>query len=188
MERRITVMTLLVLLVFGAPSRGLPPTENPGPDMIKRWADLMSLRRAKPSLSENPDPDMMKRVLEQARLQGEWLPKYLLTTNGIEPYPLKGRALDFTDNNFTQTEGRRRVQAGTFSLDPSSRGLDLVVEQHEAWDVGATPQKPTVPRTLRCGYRVSGDLLTVCYTAGKDRPSDLTPGVGRTVVVYERLR
>ena len=145
MEPRITVMALWVLLVLGAPSGGQAPTENPGPDMIKRWADLMSLRRAKPSVPDNPDPDMMKRVLEQARLQGEWLPKYLLTTNGIEPYPLKGRALDFTDNSFTQTEGRRRVQAGTFSLYPSSRGLDLVVEQHDAWDVGVTHQNPKVP-------------------------------------------
>jgi hypothetical protein len=54
--------------------------------------------------------------------------------------------------------------------------------------VGATQQNPEVPRTLKCGYRVTGDLLTVCYTAGKDRPADLTPGKGRTVVVYERVR
>jgi hypothetical protein len=54
--------------------------------------------------------------------------------------------------------------------------------------VGAAPQKPNVPHTLKCCYRVSGDLLTVSYTAGKDRPSDLTPGAGRTVVVYERVR
>jgi uncharacterized protein (TIGR03067 family) len=188
MQPRIAAIALLVLLIHVAPSRGQPPTKNSGPDVINRWADLMSLRRAKPLLPENLDPDMMKRILDQTRLQGEWLPKYLLTTNGIEPYPLKGRTLDFTDNGFTQTEGRRRVQTGTFSLDPSSRGLDLVVEQHDAWDVGATPQKPTVPQTLRCGYRVNGDLLTVCYTADKTRPSDLTPGAGRTVVVYERVK
>jgi hypothetical protein len=163
MRTRIASTALLVLFVLGAPSPAEP-------------------------LPENPDPDMMKRVLEQARLQGEWRPKYLLTTNGIEPYPLKGRSLDFTDNSFAQMEGRRRVQAGTFSLDPFGRGLDLIVEQHDAWDVGATPQKPKVPHTLQCGYRVYGDLLTVCYTAGKDRPADLAPSAGRTVVVYERVK
>jgi uncharacterized protein (TIGR03067 family) len=163
MRTLITATALLVFLVLGAPSRAQP-------------------------LPKHPDPDMMKRVIEQARLQGEWLPKYLLTKDGIEPYPLKGRGLDFTDNTFVQTEGRRRVQAGTFRLEPSSRGLDLIVEQHDYWDVDATPQKPKVPHTRKCGYRVTGDLLTVCYTAGKDRPDDLKPGVGRTVVVYERVK
>jgi hypothetical protein len=39
-----------------------------------------------------------------------------------------------------------------------------------------SPQHPNLPHTLRCSYRVYGDLLTVCYTAGKDRPADLSAG------------
>src|SRR5262245_25527958 len=125
MLTRISTTALLALLGFCASSQGEP-------------------------LPTNADPDMMKRVLEQGRLQGEWLPKFLLTKDGIEPYPLKGRTLEFADNTFTLTEGRRRVQAGTFSLDPSSRGLDLIVERHDAWDVGAAAPL-VVPHALRCG-------------------------------------
>jgi hypothetical protein len=42
---------------------------------------------------------------------------------------------------------------------------------------------------LRYGFKVEGDLLTLCYTtADSATPNDLKPGEGRKVVVYRRQR
>jgi uncharacterized protein (TIGR03067 family) len=150
---------------------------------------LLSLAGGMRAAGQPLDLDKFERAIEHKRLQGIWLPKYLVTENGVEPYPLQGRALAFMDSNFLRSEGQRIVLAGTFRIDPFKRALDLIVESRDPWDVEtvAAGQKP--PDKFECAYRVTGDLLTVCYdAAGKGRPGDLKTGPGRTVVVYERQK
>jgi len=127
--------------------------------------------------------------LEMKRLQGAWLPRYLVTDDGVEPYPVQGRALVFTDKAFLRLEGRKTVQAGSFKIEAGRRHLDLTVESATPWDVEGPPRAEKEPGRVECVYRVVGDLLTVgTAAAGKARPDNLRAGPGRTVVVYERQK
>ncbi len=137
-------------------------------------------------------PEMIEKVekgLELKRLEGAWIPKYLVTSDGLEYYPVQGRALVFTDKTFARIEGQKLVHSGSFKISLKERHLDFTVEETKSWDVEKFTEEPKVPFTLNCTYRVTGDLLTICQTGvGKKHPDDLKPGEGRTVVVYERQK
>jgi uncharacterized protein (TIGR03067 family) len=156
---------------------------------IAAVALLVPLASGTRAAGQPVDMDKFERAIEHKRLQGMWLPKYLVTEDGVEPYPLQGRAMAFMASNFLRSEGQRIVLAGTFRVDPSKRHLDLIVESRDPWDVETVPAGQKPPDKFKCAYRVAGDLLTVCYDAtGKGRPGDLKPGPGRTVVAYERQK
>jgi hypothetical protein len=132
----------------------------------------------------------VEKDLELKKLQGVWVPKLLVTRRGVEEYPLKGRVLLFQKNHFVRMEGARPVLLGTFGVEPSSVAwqLDLMVIARDPWDFETADAPSPKPKLkFECAYRVAGDLLTVSYDVkGIGRPTDLTAGDGRYVVVYER--
>jgi hypothetical protein len=132
----------------------------------------------------------IEKDLELKKLQGVWVPKLLVTSRGVEEYPLKGRVLLFQGNDFVRMEGTRPVLLGTFGIEPSAEAwqLDLLVTARDAWDFEmADVPSPKARNKFECAYRVAGDLLTISYdTRGLGRPADLRAGEGRHVIVYER--
>lgn len=117
------------------------------------------------------------------RLQGIWVPDLLLTTEGAEAYPLAGRALYLDAGSFARIEGKRTVATGTFTVEHGY--LRLNIKDRSPWDLEAADVKDRV----QYAFKVEGDLLTVCYSVdNKGKAGDLTPGVGRQVVLYKRQR
>jgi hypothetical protein len=78
----------------------------------------------------------IEKTLELKKLQGVWVPKFLITTRGLEEYPVQGRVLVFQQNDFVRMEGARVVMTGTFGINPSTEvwQLDLIVTGRKAWD------------------------------------------------------
>ncbi len=131
-------------------------------------------------------PEMIAKVdgvLTQKRLQGAWVPDLLMTTKGAEAYPLSGRALVFDGTVFARVEGKRTVASGSWKIEEGF--LRLTVEERNRWDLEAAE----TPAKLQYAFKVEGDVLTLCYSAGdKGKPDDLSPGKGRQVVVYKRQK
>jgi hypothetical protein len=131
-------------------------------------------------------PDIQEKIAEDLafkRLNGFWVPELLLTTEGAEAYPLKGRLLWLDRGTFARMEGKRTVASGSYKVEQGY--LRLTVEDRSAWDLEAGEIKDK----LQYAFKIDGDLLTLCYSVGnKGKAGDLTPGEGRTVVVYKRQR
>jgi hypothetical protein len=134
----------------------------------------------------------VEKDLELKKLEGLWVPKFLVTSRGVQEYPLKGRVLLFQKNDFVRMEGARPVMLGTFGIEPSAEAwqLDLMVTARDTWDFEtADAPSPKPKNKFECACRLAGDLLTISYDAkGIGRPTDLKAGEGRYVVVYERER
>jgi hypothetical protein len=143
-----------------------------------------SLTIASTANSQTPEIiDKVERELTLKRLQGTWVPDLLVTTEGAEVYPLAGRALYLTGGEFARFEGKRNAASGTFKVEEGF--LRLTVTDRTPWDLEAAASQ----EKAQYAFKVEGDLLTLCYSAGgKGKAGDLTPGEGRQVVVYKRLR
>ena len=125
--------------------------------------------------------ERVERELTLKRLQGIWIPDLLVTKEGAESYPLKGRRLYFAGTDFARIEGNRTIAMGSFKAEDGI--LQLKVSDPTPWDLEAADSKDQVT----FAYRVESDLLTLCFSAdGKVKAGDLTPGAGRQVVVYKR--
>ncbi|VTS07508.1 hypothetical protein [Tuwongella immobilis] len=129
-------------------------------------------------------PDVVTRVeseLAQKRLQGVWIPQWLVTKPGVGAYPLSGRALIFERDTVIRTEGKRTVASGTFSIESGLLRLHFVDRQ--PWDLEHGP----IRSKLNYSFKIDGDLLTLCLAADdKLKPTDCAPGEGRQVVIYQR--
>jgi uncharacterized protein (TIGR03067 family) len=120
----------------------------------------------------------------QASLQGTW--KCISESSEGELTPeecfqtqkiiIEGRSIHL---HMTQ-----EVVKGTFVL--SKEGMDITF----VWSALGTieEEKPEVRRLVkRVLYRIEGDRLTICINKLDDsRPTDLTPGPGKIVLVYKR--
>ena len=125
--------------------------------------------------------EKIERELTLKRLRGIWIPDLLVTTEGAEAYPIKGRGLYFNETEFARIEGKRTVAIGTFKVEDGI--LRLKVSSRTPWDLEAADNR----EQITYAYRVEGDLLTLCFSAdSKVKAGDLTPGEGRQVVVYKR--
>ncbi len=92
----------------------------------------------------------------------------------LEKVVVKGNALEF----HVRKNGKVGVAHATFTL------------PGEGMDVSYVLFDPARPVLVRAAYRLDGDRLTVCYPYATDasRPSDVTPGPGKVVIVLERER
>ncbi len=135
-----------------------------------------------PASAQTPEiAEKIERDLTQRRLQGAWLPDMIITTEGAQKYPIMGRSLVFNGTTVARLEGNHIIEAGNFKFDDGF--LRLTISDRNPWDV----EWNVVRDKVQYAYKVDGDLLTLCYTVGnKGKAGDLTPGDGRTVVVYKR--
>ncbi len=137
-------------------------------------------------------PEAIAKVeydLAMKRLQGVWIPDSLITADGLQVYPVKGRALVFSQNEFARLDGNKVVQGGKFALFPADPGvIDFNITDRDDWDLEratATPDKPL--KKQKAVFKIDGDVLTVAYPVpGRNRPDDLRAAPHRQVVVYKR--
>ena len=107
----------------------------------------------------------IEKSLELKKLQGVWVPKLLVSSRGVEEYPLKGRVLLFQKNDFVRMEGARPVMLGTFGIEPSAEAwhLDLMVTARDPRDGLAAGLLAAADRWPDAGVvsvRAVGDALS----------------------------
>lgn len=138
-------------------------------------------------------PGIVARVdneLNLKRLQGTWVPEFLITDAGLEAYPLKGRSMIIADLAFARFDGTKNVQSGslTFYIGDGA-SIDFVINDRLDWDferLNHTPDK--VLRRQKALFKIEGDVLTIAYPVpGRNRPDDLKAASHRQVIVYKRL-
>jgi uncharacterized protein (TIGR03067 family) len=136
--------------------------------MIPLTAALLSLGFA-PVPLRKPDP-----AKDLQKLQGEWALTGSSTGGPVRPQAGSETAVFTGDRVSFRSRGR---EGGAWAVVlGASRTMDL--------------KGPGGVSVLGL-YRLDGDRLTLCYTnelAARDRPTDLEPGRGRMVQVYERKR
>lgn len=133
--------------------------------------------------------DKVEYDLSMKRLQGIWIPEFLITDAGLEAYPLKSRMLYISETDFARFDGGKNVQSGKFALFMGEgNAIDFQITDRLEWDLeraNAIPDKPL--KKQKALFKVEGDILTIAYPApGRGRPDDLRAAAHRQVIVYKR--
>ena len=127
--------------------------------------------------------------LNLKRLQGAWVPAFLITEAGLEAYPVQGRMMVIQNLDFARFDGQKNVQSGTLTFYPGDgASIDFNLNDRLDWDLeraNFTPDK--LLRKQKALFKIDGDVLTVAYPVpGRHRPDDLKAGPHRQVIVYNR--
>lgn len=152
---------------------------------------MLVLSLATVSAANAQNPAIVGRLdldLNLKRLQGTWIPEFLVTDKGLEAYPLKGRSLIVSQNGFARFDGGKNVQSGTIALFPGDgASIDFIINDRLEWDFESATHTPDkLLRRHKALFKIDGDLLTIAYPVpGRNRPDDLKAGPHRQVVVYK---
>ena len=116
-------------------------------------------------------------------LQGSWIP--VKAELGGQPLPsdvLKTITLKLTNQDYEVTITGEQSDAGTWSIDPSSKPKGMTI-------VGT--KGPNAGKTFPCIYELKGDTFRICYDlSGAKRPTEFktTAGTKLYLVTYNRKK
>jgi uncharacterized protein (TIGR03067 family) len=116
-------------------------------------------------------------------LQGSWVPAK--AELGGQPLPsdvLKTITLKLTNQDYEVTITGEQSDAGTWSIDPSSKPKGMTI-------VGT--KGPNAGKTFPCIYELKGDTFRICYDlSGAKRPTEFktTAGTKLYLVTYNRKK
>lgn len=133
--------------------------------------------------------NQLERDLVGKRLQGIWLPKLLVTSDGAQKYPVAGRAMIIQGTDFARTEGDFIVQSGTIELFLGDQtAIDFIITNRVDWDferANTIPEKNLNRQKAR--LKIDGDMLTIVFSQpGRARPDDFTATAKTQVIVFNR--